>query len=290
MHRGKGMKFVGDSRVPAERKPNIPKDYSEYPGKTEAFWPNFLLREWMVGAVFLIGFLVLTVAHPAPLEAIADPTETGYVPLPDWYFLFLYQLLKYEFAAGPYTVMGAVVIPGVAFGALLLAPWLDGGKERRFYKRPIGTGLMILGVISIIFLTWESVDQHDWEAAEQQGQIQEDMEIDESAAGYEIYQTQDSCIGCHGGDMMGGAAGPNIFESDYDTDEVIDIIQNGIGEMPGDQFEGSDEELETLAAFIANDGQDPDNGDGGDDEGDDEEDEENSDGEENEDAGDNEEE
>ena len=55
MHRGKGMKFVGDSRVPSteHRKSNIPKDYSEYPGKTEAFWPNFLLKEWMVGAVFL---------------------------------------------------------------------------------------------------------------------------------------------------------------------------------------------------------------------------------------------
>lgn len=68
MHRGKGMKFVGDSRVPVARKPNIPKDYSEYPGKTEAFWPNFLLKEWMVGAVFLIGYLCLTVAHPSPLE------------------------------------------------------------------------------------------------------------------------------------------------------------------------------------------------------------------------------
>ncbi len=44
MHRGKGMKFVGDSRVPVARKPNIPKDYSEYPGKTEAFWPNFLVK------------------------------------------------------------------------------------------------------------------------------------------------------------------------------------------------------------------------------------------------------
>lgn len=71
MHRGKGMKFVGDSRVPVARKPNIPKDYSEYPGKTEAFWPNFLLKEWMVGAVFLIGYLCLTVAHPSPLERMA---------------------------------------------------------------------------------------------------------------------------------------------------------------------------------------------------------------------------
>ncbi|PRO66828.1 menaquinol-cytochrome c reductase cytochrome b/c subunit [Alkalicoccus urumqiensis] len=284
MHRGKGMKFVGDSRVPAEKKPNIPKDYSEYPGKTEAFWPNFLLREWMVGAVFLIGFLVLTVAHPAPLEGVADPTETSYIPLPDWYFLFLYQLLKYEFASGPYTVIGAVIIPGIAFGALLLAPWLDVGKERRPYKRPIASGLMMLGVVATIFLTWESVDQHDWEAAAEQGQMadeEEDVEVDESAAGYEIYQSQDSCIGCHGGDMSGGAAGPNLLTTELETDEVIDIIQNGQGDMPADQFEGSDEELETLAAFIANNGQAPDGEggsggegeDGGEDSGDEESDE-----------------
>ncbi|UCZ54796.1 c-type cytochrome [Bacillus shivajii] len=270
MQRGKGMKFVGDSRIPAERKPNIPKDYSEYPHKTEAFWPNFLLKEWMVGAVFLIGYLCLTVAHPAPLERVADPTDTGYIPLPDWYFLFLYQLLKYEYAAGSYTVIGAVVIPGIAFGALLLAPFLDRGTERRPIKRPIASGLMLLGVISIIFLTWESVDEHDWEAAAQQGAIVDDVQIDESALGYEIYLTQDSCIACHGGDMLGGAAGPPIIPSDYDKDEVMDIIINGIEgtAMPGGEFEGTDEELETLAEFIANDGQAP-NG-NGDDEGDEE--------------------
>lgn len=123
MHRGKGMKFVGDSRIPAEKKPNIPKDYSEYPGKTEAFWPNFLLKEWMVGAVFLIGFLVLTIVHQPPLERMADPTDTGYIPLPDWYFLFLYQLLKYEYAAGSFTVVGRHDYAGTrfwrpAFGAI----------------------------------------------------------------------------------------------------------------------------------------------------------------------------
>ncbi|AOM82823.1 menaquinol-cytochrome c reductase cytochrome b/c subunit [Salisediminibacterium beveridgei] len=268
MKRGKGMKFVTDSRVTANRTPNIPKDYSEYPGKTEAFWPNYLLKEWMVGSVFLIGFMVLAMSHPAPLERIADPTDSGYIPLPDWYFLFLYQLLKYEFAAGAYTVMGAVVIPGVAFGALLLVPWLDGGKERRPYKRPIASGLMLFAIVAIIFLTWEAVDDHDWEAAAEQGQIVDDIEIDESAAGYEIYQSQDSCISCHGGDMLGGAAGPSMFESDYDKDEVMDIIINGLNDMPADQFEGTDEELEILAAFIANDGQDPDNGDNGEDEDD----------------------
>ncbi|MCD8510717.1 MAG: c-type cytochrome [Bacillus sp. (in: Bacteria)] len=259
MHRGKGMKFVGDSRIPAKehRMKNIPKDYSEYPGKTEAFWPNFLLKEWMVGAVFLIGYLILTVAHPAPLERVADPTDSGYIPLPDWYFLFLYQLLKYEFAAGEFTVIGAVVIPGIAFGALLLAPWLDNGPERRPIKRPIASGIMLLAVISIIFLTWESVDQHDWEAAARQGAMQEDIEVDQTSEAFEIWSTQASCIACHGGDMLGGAAAPSVFASDLTKEEVIDIIVNGAPGMPADQFEGTDEELEILAAFIANDGQDP---------------------------------
>ena len=123
MHRGKGMKFVGDSRVtdPASRPKKIPKDYSEYPGKTEAFWPDFLLKEWLVGAVFLVGYLVLTVAHPSPLERPADPTDTGYIPVPDWYFLFIYQLLKYEFASGPYNIIGAIIMPGLAFGALIIS-------------------------------------------------------------------------------------------------------------------------------------------------------------------------
>ncbi|MDG5787578.1 c-type cytochrome [Evansella sp. AB-P1] len=259
MHRGKGMKFVGDSRIPAERKPNIPKDYSEYPGKTEAFWPNFLLREWMVGAVFLIGYLCLTVAHPAPLERMADPTDSGYIPLPDWYFLFLYQLLKYQYAAGDYTVIGAVVIPGIAFGALLLAPWLDTGPERRPVRRPIASGIMLLAVISVIFLTWEAVDDHDWEAAAEQGAIVDEVQFDESAEAYEIYLTQQSCIQCHGDNMQGlpGVA-PNIFESDYTKEEVLEIIVNGKGIMQGGLFEGTDEELEILAAFIANDGQVPD--------------------------------
>ncbi|TWI58883.1 menaquinol-cytochrome c reductase cytochrome b/c subunit [Halalkalibacter nanhaiisediminis] len=252
MERGKGMKFVGDSRVKANnRKPNIPKDYSEYPGKTEAFWPNFLLKEWMVGAVFLMGYLLLTIGHPAPLERMADPTDSGYIPLPDWYFLFLYQLLKYQFASGDYNVIGTVVIPGLAFGALLIAPWLDTGKERRPSKRPIATSMMMLALIATIYLTWESVDQHDWEAAAEQGAIAEEADINTEAAGYEIYTSQASCIGCHGDTMTGGAGGPSLLETEKTPEEVADTIVNGQGSMPAGMFEGTDEELQILAEYIA---------------------------------------
>ena len=253
MHRGKGMKFVGDSRISAERKPNIPKDYSEYPGKTEAFWPNFLLKEWMVGAVFLVGYLCLCVAHPSPLEKVADPAASGYIPLPDWYFLFLYQLLKYTYASGPYNVVGSIIMPGLAFGALLLAPFIDRGPERRPSKRPLATGFMLLAVASIFYLTWASVDQHDWETAKKQGEIVLGPEINQEDPGYAVYQEQ-GCIGCHGGNLEGGAA-PALNETGLSEEEIADIAVNGIGTMPADIFKGTDEQLQQLSAFIANIGQ-----------------------------------
>ncbi|WP_407268686.1 c-type cytochrome [Radiobacillus sp. PE A8.2] len=252
MKKGKGMQFVGDSRITADKTRFIPKDYSEYPGKTEAFWPNFLLKEWLVGAVFLVGFLCLTVAHPAPLEKMADPTDAAYVPLPDWYFLFLYQLLKYKFASGAYFVLGAMVIPGLAFGGLLLAPFLDTGKERRPYKRPITSLLMIMGIVSVFWLTYEAAEHVEWESRVEANKPvwPSEVEIDTESAGYALYD-QNGCLQCHG-ESLEGAVGPTLIgvTDKYSVDEIKDIAVKGIGDMPAGQFEGSDEELQQLVDFI----------------------------------------
>lgn len=254
----KNVKYVGDSRVKAERTPNIPKDYSEFPGKTEAFWPDFLLKEWMVGAVVLIGFLILTVAHESPLQTIADPTDTAYIPVPDWYFLFLYQLLKYTYASGPYNILGTIVIPGIAFGGLLLAPWIDQGPERRPTRRPIATASALLAVIAIFYLTWEAADAHDWSQNERYA-YDNQIVIDTTAVGYEIFASQMSCMACHGDNLGGTASGPAINQvgAKYSAEEIHDIIVNGIeadGDgpgMPGGQFTGTDDELDILVEWLA---------------------------------------
>ncbi|EGL82256.1 menaquinol-cytochrome c reductase (cytochrome b/c subunit) [Caldalkalibacillus thermarum TA2.A1] len=255
----KDVKYVEDSRILARRVPNIPKDYSEYPGKTEPFWPNFLLKEWMVGAVVLIGFLVLTVAHEPPLERLADPTDTGYAPVPDWYFLFLYELLKYTYASGPYTVIGTVAIPGLAFAALLLAPWLDRSKERRPVKRPIATSIMLLVIASIFVLTYDAYKAHDWSQNEVYAWDSPyfDVEIDTSHPAYELY-VQYTCINCHGENLEGGAAGVplNLIGSELNKDEIKEVIINGQGSMPGGLVT-DEEDLEALAEWLASlDGED----------------------------------
>ncbi|GAA3327466.1 hypothetical protein GCM10020331_067520 [Ectobacillus funiculus] len=97
-------------------------------------------------------------------------------------------MLKYSYASGPYTTIGAFIMPGIAAGGLLLAPFIDRGPERRPIKRPFATGFMLLALASIIFLTWESVVNHDWEAAKKQGAIVKTVAVDKEAEGYQLMQ------------------------------------------------------------------------------------------------------
>lgn len=245
----KEKKYVRDSRVEKYETPpdTTPNDYSEYPGKTESFWPNFLLKEWIVGAVFLIGFLAFVTVRAAPLESIADPTNTSYIPLPDWYFLFLYQLLKYTYAAGPYMIIGTAIIPTIAIGALILVPFLDRRPERNYKKRIFPLTFMLLGVATIFFLTWDSARHEDWEMIAKQGQISM-INIDKESPGYKIY-SDNGCVNCHG-DALQGGVGPSLQSISRSESEIANIARNGVGNMPSGIFKGSDEELQTLVGFI----------------------------------------
>src|SRR5690606_36063284 len=137
-----------------------------------------------------------------------DPTNASFIPLPDWYFLFLYEQLKYEFASGNYIILGMLGLPGIAFGALFLAPFLDNGPGRRPQQRPIAVGMMLLALVSVIWLTYSSAAPVDWEGRAEMdpplppSDVQ--VEIDTEHPGYAVYET--SCLACHGAELEGTAA------------------------------------------------------------------------------------
>lgn len=253
----KQVHYVGDSRVRADRPKLYPPDYSEFPGKNEAFFPDFLLKEWMVAAVFLVGFMTLVMAEEPPLGELADPTNTSFLPVPDWYFLFLYQLLKYKWASGPFVVIGTVVLPGIAFTALMLAPWLDRSKERRPLKRPVATGIMLVSLIAIAALTWAAEAEHEKQVESNPGEKPENTKvIAQDEEGYRIYQ-KNACIKCHG-DQLQGLNGPSLLgignrmkgEQKMTSEEIIRIIDEGRGAMPAGMFQGSEEEKKILADWL----------------------------------------
>ena len=99
----------------------------------------------------LIALVVWALRGVPALEAPADPTDATYVPRPEWYFLGLFQLLKYF--PGKWEVVGAMVIPGIAAGFLALLPWIDRGPDRDPRKRRKLMTVVAIGVAAVGVLT-----------------------------------------------------------------------------------------------------------------------------------------
>jgi quinol-cytochrome oxidoreductase complex cytochrome b subunit/mono/diheme cytochrome c family protein len=121
----------------------------------EPFWPNQALKDGVLALVFLIGIGCWAFYHPAPLENQADPGKL-YEARPEWYFMFLFQLLSYF--KGPAEVVGTFVLPSILFLILFFWPFLDRllvweQPHRNPVRRPVAIGLLTLGTVGLVGLT-----------------------------------------------------------------------------------------------------------------------------------------
>src|SRR5262249_11962688 len=92
--------------------------------RRDTFWPKQVAYDAAFAFVVIAIIAWLAMARGAPLEAPADPSS-NFIARPEWYFLFLFQLLKYF--EGPLQVVGTVVVPGLVATFLILLPFLDRG-------------------------------------------------------------------------------------------------------------------------------------------------------------------
>ncbi|MGB1013232.1 MAG: cytochrome b N-terminal domain-containing protein, partial [Nannocystaceae bacterium] len=132
---------------PAEMSPE------ELERKTQPFWPNQLFLDVLAMAVCgaaLVGMTVYT--HGAELYAPADPAS-NFVARPEWYFLFLFQLLKYF--EGPLQIIATVLLPGAVVTGLLALPFLDRSPDRKPKGRMkvlAFVGILMAGVVALTAL------------------------------------------------------------------------------------------------------------------------------------------
>ena len=118
----------------------------------EIFYPSFLFKEIVVMMlIFILVAIVLALVFPVGLGDPADPTDNLFVPKPEWYFMSLYELLK--FFPGKLEVIATAIIPAGGVLVLFLVPFLDKSPEKRPRKRPLAMILMFLAVAAIIGLT-----------------------------------------------------------------------------------------------------------------------------------------
>jgi menaquinol-cytochrome c reductase cytochrome b/c subunit len=97
--------------------------------------------------------------------APADPGTTSFVPRPDWYFYFLFYLLRI-FKWPNSVFLGTVGIPTIALILLIALPFYDIRRERRLSRRPLALVGAVLTVLSMAVLTWKGATASEALASE----------------------------------------------------------------------------------------------------------------------------
>jgi ubiquinol-cytochrome c reductase cytochrome b subunit len=123
----------------------------------QAFWPDQILKDGIACLAVLATVLVLVFYLGADLGAPADPANSYSAARPEWYFLFLFQFLK--FFPGEAEVIGAVVIPGVVMLLLFLMPFIGNWKIGHGFNVALLTGILIgAGVLTGLAITEDNRD------------------------------------------------------------------------------------------------------------------------------------
>jgi len=207
------------------QKQHYYEQYKQSKENGEPFFPDAIFKDAIVSLLIFLLLVALASFVGAPLEARADPADTTYTPRPEWYFLFLFQLLKYF--PGELEVVGVVLLPTIAIILLFLLPLIDRSPRRHFTTRPLVMGGTALVIIAMGVLTYLSYKEAPPPAEAAEG--------DPTAALY-----IKNCAGCHG-PTIEVPSGANLH----------DVIAQGKHEgMPAWSADLSSDQIDALAGFI----------------------------------------
>lgn len=169
------------------------------------FYPDIIGKDAIASALVVLLIVLLAAAYGAPLDAPADPTDTSYVPKPEWYFLPLYQLLK--LVPGSMESLVAVGIPTALLVAMVALPFFDRSSTRNLLRRPFAlvTLAIILGGSGL--LLGSSIREKGPAVPPEVGRPLSSAE----RAGRALYRSQ-KCDDCHKIGGIGGKKGPELSE------------------------------------------------------------------------------
>src|SRR5262249_24720916 len=137
------------------RKHGVTPPASADTRKVDLFWPKQVGKDLAVGFVVLMVLFALTAReHGAPLDAPADPSS-DYPARPEWYFLALFEMLKYFH--GALEPVGAVGVPAIVIGYLVLLPFIDNDPHRLLKARMASLVPLVLILVGAAGLTIKSM-------------------------------------------------------------------------------------------------------------------------------------
>jgi ubiquinol-cytochrome c reductase cytochrome b subunit len=244
----------------------------------ELFYPRQVLMDLSLTALLIVGLGLLCFFVPMQLGPPANPADAQYIPRPEWYYLPIFQWLKYWH--GSAAIVGVLVVPTVLVLAIVALPFLDRSVERRPWKRPVAMGAYAFVVFSLVGLGVRSeyLDRHDpgvaqqlaKQATEENEYARKPFEPELSSAslaaanvtladpmaakGKTIFESQ-ACNACHGDGGIGTAAAPPLvgIQAKLSPDQLAELFKHPTAKMTAGGMPPIDlppDDLKELIAYV----------------------------------------
>jgi menaquinol-cytochrome c reductase cytochrome b/c subunit len=214
--------------VNAREREQYLREYSIQKSQGKPFFPYVIAKDGTMACIVLVVIIVMAVVLGAELGPKADPTTTTYTPRPEWYFFFLFELLRV--VKPPELVfMATIGIPTICLVLLLALPFIDRGPERNPLRRPIATTAGIATIAAMAYLTVLGA----LAGAPSEIELATSPQFEEGRA----VTASSGCLGCHKIGENGNTLGPDLTQigERLGRDAIARTLVNPTAPMPSYQ-------------------------------------------------------
>ena len=180
------------------------REYTLLKAQGKPFFPYAVAKDSVMACFVLAAIITMSILFGAELGPKADPTTTTYVPRPEWYFFFLFEVLR-VIKPAILTPLATIGVPTICMILMFLLPFIDRGPERRPERRPVATIFGIFVIVAMAYLTYLGA------SAGSPNEI--DLQVAKQYEAGKIVAAQSGCLACHKiGENGNGGPGPNLSD------------------------------------------------------------------------------
>ena len=231
------------------------RDYSILKNQGKPFFPYIVAKDTAMAVIVMIVIIVLSLLFGAELGPKADPTTTTYVPRPEWYFFFLFEVLR-VIKPPVFTPLATIGVPTLCMILLFMLPFYDRSPERRIERRPVALAAGLATILAIAYLTYEGAAAGSPNSIDMLPPASLSASQIPSFQAGKLVAAQSGCLACHViGENGNNGPGPPLSHvgSKLRPGAIASTLRNPTPPMPSFKrlAQQSPQKFQNLVSFLS---------------------------------------
>jgi ubiquinol-cytochrome c reductase cytochrome b subunit/menaquinol-cytochrome c reductase cytochrome b/c subunit len=211
------------------------REYSILKNQGKPFFPYAVAKDSIMAVIVMIVIIFLAAMFGAELGPKANPTTTTYVPRPDWYFFFLFEVLRVMKNIPKFTDMATIGVPTICMILLFLLPFYDRSPERRIERRPVALVAALATIFAMAYLTYSGATTGSPNSVDMKPPVTLSAAAKAQFTAGEEVVGQSGCLACHViGENGNNGPGPVLTKVGnlLRPDAIASTLRNPTAPMP----------------------------------------------------------